>query len=77
MKSIVTLFDAKKGMFISEQLYSLPPMKALICAVEQYKGNFNTWDYPDKLDGIYKSNIIESGLLYNINDLIMYSQEAW
>ena len=49
----------------------------MISAVMQYKGNFNTQDYPSKLDGIYKSNIIKDRLLYNLSDdLIIYSQKA-
>ena len=77
MKSVVMLFDARKGDFIKEAIYSLPPRKALICAVMQYKGNFNTCKYPDDLEEIYKSNVIKDRLLYDINEnLIMYSQKA-
>lgn len=34
----------------SIQGYTLDPKTALVCAFEQSKGNFNTWDYksPDK-----------------------------
>lgn len=77
MKSIVMLFDARKGEFVKEEIYTLSPRKAMISAVMQYKGNFNTQDYSSKLDGIYKSNIIKDRLLYNLSDdLIIYSQKA-
>lgn len=77
MKSIVMLFDARKGEFVKEEIYTLSPKKAMISAVMQYKGNFNTQDYPSKLDGVYKSNAVKDRLLYNLSDdLIMYSQKA-
>ena len=77
MNSLVMLFDAKKGDFVQKALYSLPPKKALICAVMQYKGNINTWEYPKDLDGIYKSRMVKDRLLYDITDnLTMYAQRA-
>ena len=77
MKSVVMLFDARKGEFVKEAIYTLSPMKAMISAVMQYKGDFNTQNYPSKLDRIYKSNVIKDRLLYNLSDdLIMYSQKA-
>lgn len=77
MKSIVMLFDATKGDFVKEALYSLSPKKALITAVMQYKGNMNTWEYPKDLDGICKSKAVKGRLLYALTDnLIMYSQKA-
>lgn len=77
MKSVVMLFDATKGEFVKEAVYCLPPKKALICAVNQYKGNFNTWEYPNDMEGIHKSNCVKGRLLFDITeDLIMYAQEA-
>ena len=77
MKSVVMLFDGRKGEFVKEIIYTLSPRKALICAAMQYKGNFNTWEYPDDLEGIYKSKVIKDRLLYDIDEnLIMYSQKA-
>lgn len=77
MKSVVMLFDTRKGEFVKEAIYTLSPMKAMISAVMQYKGDFNTQNYPSELDGIYKSNVIKDRLLYNLSDdLIMYSQKA-
>lgn len=77
MVSYCMLFDAKKGCFVSEGRYTLSPKKAMIAAVEQYKGNYNTFEYPKELDGIYESKVIKGRLLYNItDDLIMYAQLA-
>ena len=71
------LFDARKGEFVKEAIYTLSPMKAMISAVMQYKGDFNTQNYHSKLDGIYKSNVIKDRFLYNLSDdFIMYSQKA-
>ena len=68
------LFDATKGDFVKEALYTLSPKKALITAVMQYKGNMNSEKYPKDLDGIYKS---KGRLLYDLTDnLTMYSQKA-
>lgn len=78
MKSIVMLFDAAKGNFVKECIYTLPPKKALICAIKQYHNDFNTFNYPDDIEGIYKSNVIKDRLLFNLSDdLILYSQKAW
>ena len=77
MVSFVMLFDATKGEFIQEARYTLPPMQAMIAAVNQYNRNYNWWQYPKKLEGVYKSNMVKGRLLYNISDnLIMYSQPA-
>jgi hypothetical protein len=76
-KSIVTLFDAKAGEFIQKSFYCLSAKQALIAAVMRYNGNFNTWEYPENIEGIYKSNCIKHRLLFDINEnLIMYSQEV-
>ena len=71
------LFDATKGEFVEEYLYTLPPKKALICAINQHKGNFNTWEYPNDIEGIHKSNCVKGRLLFDIDeDRILYAQEA-
>lgn len=77
MKSLVMLFDARKGEFVKEMLYTLPPKEALIAGMMQHKGNVNTWEYPKDIKGIYKSSVVKDRLLYDItDDLIMYSQRA-
>lgn len=77
MNSLVMLFDATKGDFVKEVLYTLSPKKALITAVMQYKGNMNSEKYPKDLDGIYKSKAVKGRLLYDLTDnLTMYSQKA-
>ena len=77
MNSLVMLFDATKGDFVKEALYTLQPKKALINAVMQYKGNMNSEKYPKDLDGIYKSKAAKGRLLYDLTyNLTMYSQKA-
>lgn len=77
MVSFVSLFDASKGYYVKEARYTLPPMEAMIAAVEQYKGNYNTWEYPKKLDGVRKSNFVKGRLLYDLTEnLILESQPA-
>ena len=77
MKSYVMIFDCKKGDFIEEYLYSLEPKKALIAAVMQLRGNFNTSEYPENIDGIYKSNVIKGRLLYDLDkNTTLYAQKA-
>lgn len=49
MKSVVMLFDARKGEFVKEAICTLSPMKAMVSAVMQYKRDFNTQNYPSKL----------------------------
>ena len=77
MTSFVMLFDCYKGDFVKEARYTLSPMEALIAAVEQFKGNFNTMDYPKTLPEVYPSKAVKGRLLYDINEqYIMYSQPA-
>ena len=40
---ITTVFDLETK---KKQLFSLPPAEAVICAYEQHRGNYNTFDYP-------------------------------
>lgn len=77
-KTYVVLYDMANGAKeIKCALYCLPAKQALICAIEQYKGNFNTWEYPKNIDGIHKSNVIKGRLLYDITeDLILCATPA-
>ena len=74
----VMLWDGRTGRDEQTSVYESETVKkALINAIMQYKGNYNTWDYPKDLDGIHKSNCVKGRLLYDISeDLVMYAQEA-
>jgi len=77
MRSFVMLFDANEGEFVKEAVYNLPPKQALINAVMQYRGDYNTASYPKELDGIHPSKMVKDRLYYDLSDnLILYSQEA-
>jgi hypothetical protein len=41
---MIDVFEEGKGEFWT---YSLPPQKALVARYEQYRGNYNTWEYKD------------------------------
>lgn len=77
-KVLVMIWDGRSGDFIKTSLYTNISVKqALINAVYQLKGNFNTWEYPTELDGIYKSKMVKDRLLYDISeDLVLYAQKA-
>lgn len=77
MVSFVSLFDAKKGEYVKQARYTLSPKDSLIVAIMQYNGNYNTWEYPKEMDGIYKSKMVKDRLLFNLtDDLILESQLA-
>lgn len=65
----VVLYDMANGAKeVKEALYTLPAKEALICAIEQNKGNYNWWDYPKNIEGIYPSKVIKGRLFYDITD---------
>lgn len=77
VKSVVCLWDMSRGECIKEAFYDLPVKAALIAAVNQYKGNYNTWEYGNDLPGIYKSHVIKDRLIFDITEnLVIYSQNA-
>ena len=46
--------------------YSISPKKALICYIMQYIYNdFNTWEYPEELDGIRASDTVKDHWYYD------------
>lgn len=76
---IVSFWDANKPQTETSWLYTgISREKAIIYFIEQYfKNNYNTWMYPEKLTGIYKSNVIKDRLLYDYtDDIIIFSQYA-
>lgn len=71
------VFDPNEGQIVTEARYALPPKEALIAAVCQLNGNFNTGEYPKDLPGIEKSSLVKGRLLYAYSeDTILYSQPA-
>lgn len=75
MKSIVVVFDMTRGEIVNKILFTQPPKKALIYTIMQRNENYNTWEYPSNLEGIYTSPTIKNRYYYDItSDLIMCSQ---
>ena len=74
----VTVWNMESGEPVKEGLYTDMTVKdALICGVEQFKGNFNTWEYPKDLKGIYESRMVQGRLLYDIsNNVVVSAQRA-
>ena len=52
--------------------------QAIINFLYQYfKHDYNTFNYPDDIAGIYKSKVIKDRYLYNVTDnIIIYAQIA-
>lgn len=50
--TIYSLWD--NGIIEEIAEYSLEPKTALIAFLQQTRGNYNTWDYPSDMIGIYK-----------------------
>ena len=74
----VTIWDGRGGSIVKECLYTNMTVKeALICGINQFRGNFNTWEYPKDMDGIYKSKMVKGRLLYDLSsDVSVYAQRA-
>ena len=77
---LVSFWDATKGNTSEKTVFyqGITREKALLCFVKQYfENDFNTLDYPETLDGIYKSNVIKDRILYDYTEnIIVYAQFA-
>ena len=72
----VTVWNMRGGDVVKECLYTNMTVKeALICGINQFRGNFNTWEYPKDMDGIYKSASVRGRLLYDISDDVIISAQ--
>lgn len=55
-------------------IYTLSPKKALINYIMQYiYNNYNTWTYPDHIDGIKKSKIKPDHYYYDLESVVIAS----
>lgn len=75
---VVTFWDATKGNTENTSFiyHGITREKGIITFIKQYFYNdYNTADYPEKLDGIYKSHVIKDRLLYDFSEnIVVYSQ---
>lgn len=80
MRSIFVIeFDMKTGKDTKTVLYNgITRKQGIINYIEQFKhNNYNTWNYPDDIQGIEKSYFINDRLLYQYDDnTIIYTQYA-
>lgn len=56
MKTLIYTLDEKTGKIEKRASYSIEPKRALICYIMQQEKNFNTWAYPDHIQGIRESD---------------------
>ena len=56
--------------------HGISRQQAIINFIQQYfNNNYNTWNYPNTIEGIYKSNFIKDRILYNYSDdIVIYAQ---
>jgi hypothetical protein len=77
-KSIIAgVWNAATGEFIHEALYhGITREKAIINIIKQFfNKDYCTWNYPDNIEGIHKSQVIKDRLLYDYTDnIIIYAQ---
>lgn len=77
---LVSFWDTTKGNVCEKTAFyqGITREEAILCFVKQYFDNdFNTFNYPETLDGIYKSNVIKDRLLYDYTEnIIVYAQYA-
>lgn len=74
--SIIYSMDEKTGDITRKAEYTLPAKKALIAYIMQYvKHDFNTWFYPDNIDGMRQSSNGEKGFYYDHAGIILAAYE--
>lgn len=66
MSKILSLKEGESG--IKElAIYSLPPKKAMVCFIEQFlRGNYNTWEYPEEIEGMRESDTVGNHWYYDV-----------
>lgn len=66
MSKILSLKEGESG--IKElAIYSLPPKKAMVCFIEQFiRKNFNTWEYPEEIEGMRESTTVGNHWYYDV-----------
>ena len=65
MNSMIYEMDEKTGKIERKAEYSCEPKQALICYIEQKKGNYNTWEYPKHIDGVRESPTLKNHFYYD------------
>lgn len=76
---LVGIWDANNPDNVTTWLYcGISKEKALISFIKQYiDHNYNTWNYPDHIEGIYNSHVIKDRILYDLtDDIVIYAQYA-
>lgn len=65
MKTVI--WELKEGDPDMRQkaIYTMEPKRALIAFIIQRKGNTNTWEYPDHIDGIRESDTVKDHFYYD------------
>ena len=64
--------DLRAGKKVGKSLYSLPPEKAISAYLQQKRGNWDTWTYPDKVEGVKKS-IKPHTLFIDLGKTVVYA----
>ena len=57
-------------------VYTLSPKQALIAYMEQIRGNYSTWDYPDEIKGIEQLGVWGLGYRYESEDYTLIAIPA-
>ena len=58
MKSIIKEMNNETGKITNTALYTCDTKSALIAYIMQLKNNYNTWNYPKHIDGIFESKCL-------------------
>lgn len=66
MASMIYVLEEGKGYRKAAE-YSLPPKQALVAFIKQtLENNFNTWDYPETVEGMRESSTIKDHWYYDV-----------
>jgi len=73
MKSIIYELE-ENGNITEKAIYTVTAKQALINYVMQFKkGNFNTWAYPETLEGMRESPKKDNAFYYDYNNIVIAS----
>lgn len=76
MKSKIVILK-NNGQIDDAAIYSLPPKEALVAFVMQYFDyNFNTWEYPDIIKGMWESSTVPNHWYWEWGDVVYGSYEV-
>ena len=73
------IYELKEGASEPTEVarYSLSPKDALVCFIKQsIEGNFNSWEYPKILRGMWESKAVKNHWYFETKDSVIAAYPA-